>query len=210
MRIIGIVGYGELGQQIEYFIKSTIEDTKFIYFDDLVYKIGAKDFYSFSSFLDSKFSEIEFIVGLGYQHLKKKKEVIYNLIENKRRLFTFVHPTAIVDASSIIDVGTVIYPNVVIDKKVQIGKGCLLNLSVTIAHDSIIDDCCFLAPSVTLSGSVRLGSMVFIGTGVNVANGVNIGSSVICGIGSVITKNIGEGQSVIGNPQKTVRKIRLT
>jgi acetyltransferase-like isoleucine patch superfamily enzyme len=55
-----------------------------------------------------------------------------------------------------------------------------------------------------------IGEMVFLGTGVNVANNLKIASSAIVGIGSTITRNIEPGQIVIGNPQRIVKRIKLT
>ncbi len=209
MKKIGLIGYGELGRQFEHLISGLYYDVSFIYFDDYLEKSEVKNYYPFNNFLDEEFKDIDFLVGLGYKHLVKKKEIIEILIENKRRMLTFIHPTAIIDNTAFIGEGTVIYPNVTIDKNVKIGKGCLLNLSVTVSHDSTIEDCCYLSPSVTLSGFVAIGEKVFLGTGVNVANNIIIKSSAIVGIGSVITKNIENKKIVIGNPQREIKKIKL-
>lgn len=209
MKKIGLIGYGELGRQFEHLISGLPYDISIIYFDDNAKKSGVKNSHSFDSFLKDEFKEFEFLIGLGYKHLKKKKEIIDTLSYRGRKLFTFIHPTAIIDITAKIDEGTIIYPNVTIDKNVRVGKGCLLNLSVTISHDSVLEDCCYLSPSVTLSGFVNIGEMVFLGTGVSVANNVIINSSAIVGIGSVITKNIEQNHIVIGNPQRTIKKINL-
>jgi sugar O-acyltransferase (sialic acid O-acetyltransferase NeuD family) len=209
MKKIGLIGYGELGRQFEHLISGLSDNISFVYFDDQAKKIEAKNSHPFNNFLNDEFKDFEFLIGLGYKHLKKKKEIIDILIGKKRKLFTFIHPTAIIDNTAKIEEGTFIYPNVTVDKNVRIGKGCLLNLSVTISHDSVIEECCYLSPSVTLSGFVVIGGMVFLGTGVNVANNIKINSSAIVGIGSVITKNIEPNQIVIGNPQRIIKKIRL-
>jgi sugar O-acyltransferase (sialic acid O-acetyltransferase NeuD family) len=209
MKKIGLIGYGELGQQFQHLIQQSDNNAHFYYFDDVAFKNGVKNVFPFKSYSDDQFSDLEFLVGLGYKNLVKKGEIIEDLIRNKRSLFTFIHPTAFVDNTSKIDMGTVIYPNVTIDKNVHIGNGCVLNLSVTIAHDTKIGDCSFLAPSVTISSFVKVCKFVFIGTGVCVTNKVLIDDYAMVGIGSVITKNIEKNQIVIGNPQKVVNKFIL-
>jgi len=208
MKKIGLIGYGELGRQFEHLIGST-SDVSFIYFDDIAEHSGIRNSYPFNSFTEDKFKNCEFLIALGYKHLSEKKAIIDILVDKGRRLYTFIHPSAIIDSTSKIENGVVIYPNVTIDKNVCIGKGCLLNLSVTVSHDSVIGDCCYISPSVTLSGFVSIGEMVFLGTGVVVANNIKINSSSIIGIGSVITKNIETGQTVMGNPQKTITNLKL-
>lgn len=209
MKKIGLIGYGELGLQIEHMLNDSGADLDFVYFDDNAVTKGIGNSHPFNSFLDSEFQSLEFLIGLGYKHLLRKKQIIDALTGNQRKLLTFIHPTSIIDPTAEIGEGSVIYPNVTIDKNVRIGKGCLLNLSVTIAHNSVLNDCCYLSPSVTLSGFVSVGSCVFIGTSACVANNLTIEDSVIVGIGSVITKSVGRDQFVIGNPQRIVNKIQI-
>lgn len=209
MKNIGIIGYGVLGKQLENFISQIEKSCCFYYFDDNAFQTGINNSRPFNSFLDLEYENFYFLVGLGYKHLQLKSEIIDSLLINKRKLQTFIHPTAIIDRSVIIEDGTVIYPNVTIDKNVHIGNGCIVNLSCTIAHDTILDSCCFLGPSVTISGFVEVGKMVFVGTGSCIANGISIKRNSIIGIGTVVTKDISEYENVIGNPQKKVNKINL-
>lgn len=210
MRKIGLIGYGHLGQQIEHLISGLPDDFYFIYFDDIAFKNNVRNSFPFKDFLRVDFKDFEFQIGLGYKHLRKKREIIDILIRRGRKLFTFIHPSAVIDKTAKIDVGTVIFPNVTIDKDVIIRKGCLLHLCVTISHNSIIEDCCYLSPSVTISGFVEIGKMVFIGTNSCVANNITIGDFAVIGIGSVITKHVELNQFVIGNPQRAVKQIRLS
>ena len=209
MKKIGIIGYGELGKQFEHHIKNSFKNVMFYYFDDIATLYGVTNAYPFNSFVNNEFKDIEFLLGLGYKHLKKKRELIKILDHHNLKLFTYIHPTAYVDNTAIIMDGCMIYPNVTIDRNVRIGRSCLINLSVTIAHDTTLQECCFLAPSVSLSGFVTLGNNVFIGTGACVSNGIYIQDSAIIGIGSVITKNVEKDNNIIGNPQKIVKNIIL-
>lgn len=206
---IGIIGYGELGRQIENLIFKFDDKCLFYYFDDNAFNNKINNSFPFDEYLDSKFKDFYFIIALGYKHLQLKKQITKHLQLKKRKLLTFIHPSAIIDESAIIEDGTIIYPNVTIDKNVHIYSGCLINLSCTIAHDSTIGNCCFLGPSVTISGFVDIGEMVFIGSGSCIANEISIKNNSIIGIGTIVTKNISENENVIGNPQRTVKKINL-
>lgn len=209
MKTIGLIGFGDLGQQIEHLIKSVFNNVEVVYFDDKAFNVRLQHSYPFTHFLNSEFKDIEFYVGLGYKYPDLKMSIMKDLIKNGRKIGTYIHPTAFVDKTSMIDVGTIIYPNVTIDKNVQIGKGNIINLAAIIAHDSIISDCCFIAPGVSISGFVNIGRFVFIGTGTSIADHITINDHATIGIGSVITKKVERGQFVIGNPQKIVRSLKL-
>lgn len=199
---IGIIGYGELGKQFENLIKLEFPNYNFIYFDDCAFNNNLKNSYKFSDYLNVKFVKVIFLVALGYRHLDLKYKIINELACNKKKLLSFIHKTAIIDPSVIIEEGTVIYPNVVLDKNVYINKGCVLNLSVTVAHDTTIGQACFLAPSVTVSGFSKIGNKCFIGTNATIIDNISIVDDVFLGAASLVIKNITENGKYYGAPIK--------
>ena len=180
------------------------------YFDESHTSIQQDNVYGFNDYLEQEFSDLEFIVCLGYKHLQTKMHIIRSLIQKERKLASLVHPTSYVSKSASLGPGTVIYPMCTVDQGVVIENGVLLNNSVTVSHDSTIGECSFLSPGVTLSGNTRIGKCCFLGTGSSVANNLSIEDNCIIGIGSCITDNIPANSSVIGNPaRKLSRKINL-
>lgn len=204
---IGIIGYGELGKQVEHMIKLINPNKKIAYFDDNFN--NNINCYKFLDYSKSEFMDYKFIVCLGYKHLKMKNEIINELMSLKRTLISVIHPNTYIDPSSNIGLGNILYPGVIVDKNVKIGHGNVLNLSSIISHDTTIANTCFIAPGTTVSGCVNIGSCTFIGAGSTISNSISIGDDCIIGIGSVITKNINNHSKVIGNPQKNVDTLEL-
>jgi len=202
---INILGFGDLGKQLYYFLSQN-KKNNFNFFDDNLFKKKEKNSYAFSEYSNPIFKENKFIVALGYHHLKKKYEIVNQLLLLKRKVFSFVHPTVFINKSSFIAHGAFIYPMCNIDKEVSIANGVLLNNSVCISHSSIIGECSYVSPGVIISGNVVIGSRTFIGSGVVISNNVVIGNDVKIGIGTVVTKNIPDNCSVIGNPCKILKK----
>lgn len=209
MREIGILGYGELGQQLEYFLieKYGKECLCFHYFDDNLYIKNVKNSYPFNEYKKIENRNINFFVCLGYKHLELKKHIIEELLEKQFLVPSFIHQSAYINKTAKIGDGVIIFPMCNIDFCVSINKGVLLHNNVTISHHSTIDECCFFAPSVTLSGNVNVKKYSFIGTGSVVSNGIQIGEKAQIGIGSVVTKDIPAQTSWIGNPIKMLNKL---
>jgi len=200
---LAIVGGGDLAEQLLNMITHTgIQFDKIVYFDDVKFDKGEKDFYRFNDYMKTEFDDFEFCICLGYKHLEKKTKIINNLKSSSRKLFTFIHTTAHIDKTSIIGKGVIIYPMCNIDYKVELMDGVILNNSVVVSHESVIGSSSFISPGTVIAGKVKIGSSVFIGTGSRVSSLITIGNSVRVGIGSVITKNIGHNLSVIGNPMR--------
>lgn len=202
---IGIIGYGGLGRQIEDLIKqSGLHEDHFLYFDD---QLKQDNGFPFNSFLDKKFANLEFVVGLGYRYLQEKKKIITSLHDHNLKLFTYIHPTAFVDKNAKIGQGCVIYPMCNIDRHVVLEDGVLLNNSVVVSHDSVIGNSSFIAPSACICGGVRIGECTFVGAHSAIADGIIIGERNIIGIGSCITKSTPPDSCLIGNPARQISKI---
>ena len=212
MKKIGIIGYGILGHQIEFFLreqnKSLIE---FYYFDDLFQLTGNSNSFKFYDYREFFLAEgMEFYICLGYQQLIIKSKIIDELKSNNCSFPSLIHSTSYVSPLAKIYGGVYIFPMCNIGQDVIIKNGALLHNSVTISHNSTISDCSFLAPKVALSGNVEIGKNTFVGIGTVISNYVRIGDNVKIGIGSVVTQNISDNTSCIGNPVKIVNNLNLS
>lgn len=201
---IAVIGNGDLGIQLLDFLNPSIE-FKIVYFDDF-HKQNDQTHFPFSKWSDEKFSDYNFIVGLGYKNLVVKNKLIRDLNNLNRKLLSYCHTSSFVNKSVKIGQSVFVYPMCNIDRNVTLNDGVVLNNSTIVSHDSFIGKCTYISPGVTISGRVRIGENCFIGAGTTIANDVIIGNNVIIGIGSVVTSNISQNSSVIGSPLKILKK----
>lgn len=206
-----IIGYGELGRQLHAFIKEQYAPATTFFFDDGCFERDEPNAFPFNSYMDERFADCAFFIGLGYRQLAAKAAVLQQLQAADRQLPSLVHPTAWVAPTAQIGEAVYVYPMSNIDKNVVLQHGALLNNTVTVSHDSVVGSCAYLSPGVVLCGFTQVGSGSFVGAGAVVANNVSIGHEVVAGIGSIITQNIPDGTHCIGNPLKILNKpIKLT
>ncbi len=207
MKKIGLIGYGELGQQVFNFLAHYYNNnTEYFYFDDDKDSYSLTNCFSFCDYKLDDFADLTFFVCLGYKHLRLKVNIIKDLQKLNRSVLSFIHSTVYKDSTIKMGHGSIIYPGCIIDKDVVIKDGVLINNSVTLSHNCVISDGCYISPGVVISGKVIIGENTFIGSGSIVSNNITIGSDCIIGVGSVITKNIPNNSSVIGNPMKYLSK----
>jgi sugar O-acyltransferase (sialic acid O-acetyltransferase NeuD family) len=209
LKSLGIIGAGELGQQIANFAIQDGHYSNVFFFDDFAdtsevkgIKVLGKVKDIQSSFNQNTIHEI--VIGVGYKHITKRKE-LYDFWSNSIPFGKIIHSSCIIDKSSIIKAGSILYPNTVIDKNVVIEENVLLNLSCTIAHDAIVGKHSFLGPSVTIAGFTHVGECCFLGVSTTVIDNIKIGNNISTGAGSVVTKNIIEKGRYIGCPAKLHR-----
>jgi len=196
---IAFLGFGNIASQINDFYPINNP----IIFDDQL----PSDYKSTFPFMDYKkyHSYYQWVIGIGYYHLKKKVKIIKEIKKNKGIFANIIHSSSYIPTSSIIE-GSIIYPMCNLGKNTHLNQGSIINNSVIISHDSFIGIGTYISPGVVISGNVTIGEGCFIGSGSVISNNVKIGDNVTVGIGSTITQNIPDNSNVIGNPIRFLNK----
>ena len=139
-----------------------------------------------------------FIIGIGNNSIRKK---INN--ENNLKLYTAIHPSAIIAEDVKIGTGSVIMAGVVINPGTVIGKNCIINTCSSLDHDNLLEDYVHISPGAHLAGTVSVKEGTWICTGAIVKNNITIGKNNIIGAGGVVIKDIiEENGTYIGVPAR--------
>ncbi|MBW1297147.1 acetyltransferase [Aquimarina litoralis] len=208
--ILGIIGAGDLGQQIANFALKDNHFKEVVFFDDYTDKDvikGCKVLGKLDDVLNS-FSEkkiTHLMIGIGYKHMDVRAE-IYDRYKSIIPFATIVHSSCWIDPSSKIGEGVIIYPNSTIDANVVIENNVLLNIGCAIAHDTVIKSHCFLSPSVALAGFVVINERSILGINCTIIDNVTVTSKTQIGAGAVVVKDVVQSGIYIGVPAKILRK----
>jgi|TARA_B110000902_G_scaffold1988_1_gene2206 sugar O-acyltransferase (sialic acid O-acetyltransferase NeuD family) len=210
MKTLAIFGAGHLGQQIAHYAITDGHYDKVCYFDDYSIEshIGQYDVLGGQNTLIDSFAKgdyDEIIIGIGYKHLKQRKNAYAFVKENKIPLGKLIHSTSWVDPTAIVEEGSIVYPSCSVDAHAVIRANCVLNIGCVIAHDSTIGMHCFLSPRVAIAGFVRIDERCIIGINATIIDNINICSGVQLGGGAVVIKNIDHTGLYVGNPSRLVR-----
>ena len=139
-----------------------------------------------------------FIIGIGNNSIRKK---INN--ENNLKLYTAIHPSAIIAEDVKIGTGSVIMAGVVINPGTVIGKNCIINTCSSLDHDNLLEDYVHISPGAHLAGTVSVKEGTWICTGATIINNITIAQNNIIGAGSVVIKDINEENGTyVGVPVK--------
>lgn len=206
MKRVGIIGFGALGGQLLGLLAPSRGAGAVVLFDDVLHGRKDENSFPFGSFLDERFADCDFYVGLGYRHLARKAEILAQLHAAGRRAPAFVHPTCHVHPTSRVGAGCVLYPGCNLDQEVVLDPGVLLHNSVVVSHHAHVGTAAYLSPGVVLAGHVTIGAATFLGTGTLVANNRHIGVRACVGIGTVVSGDVPDGTSAIGNPMRLLKR----
>jgi sugar O-acyltransferase (sialic acid O-acetyltransferase NeuD family) len=149
-------------------------------------------------------AKIDLFLGVG-------QPVILTELFRKYKKFNFpnfVHPSAILDESSVfLGRGNIVAPNCILTCEITVGNFNLFNFSSTIGHNSKVGSFNVFNPGCNVSGGVHLGDSNLFGTNSTVLQYLNVGDENIIGAGALLTKNVDDRTMCVGLPARAVKKL---
>lgn len=133
-----------------------------------------------------------------------RRGIVERLVGEGRRLVSFVHPSAVVAPSAVIEEGCVVFPMVVVGARTRIGRGTIVNRGALIGHHTTIGAFAFLGPGANIAGKVTLGRQVHVGIGAIVRDHVTVGEHATIGSGAVAVADVEAGVTVVGIPARPI------
>ena len=150
-----------------------------------------------------KYKDFDFIVAIGNNQVRNK--ITTNLFYQSYKVVTLIHPTAVIDETVMIGLGSVVMANAVINAYAKLGKGCIVNTSATVDHDDVLEDYVHICPGAHVAGTTNIGYESWIGIGSSVINNIVVAPNCIIGAGSVITNNLIESGTYVGVPARRIK-----
>lgn len=144
------------------------------------------------------------VIAIGDNAIRLQKQ--QELMQVGGNFGVLVHPSAVVSAYSVLDIGTVVMANAVVNPFAEIGKACIVNTAATIDHDCVVADGVHLSPGANLAGGVKVGTLSWIGIGASVKQLVSIGNNAVVGAGAAVLMNVSDNQTVVGVPAKPISR----
>lgn len=145
----------------------------------------------------------DFFVAIGNNGIREK--ITKELISQKARMATLIHPSAVVAESATIGRGTVVVAGAVINPDAKIGEGVIVNTCASVDHDCVIGDYAHVAVGARICGTVTVGKRTWIGAGATVINNVSVCADCLIGAGAVVTGDCKEAGTYVGVPAKKIK-----
>ena len=147
---------------------------------------------------------VEYMVTVSLD-LDLRQQVIEKLDQDQLSRATFVHSTAVVDATAEVLPGTWIGPFASLFYQSMVGKDCMIAPYSMISHKTQIGHNCLINPGSIIAGSTKIGNRCTLGLRSTVIDKLDICDQVYIGAGSMITKSISEPGRFVGNPARRVQ-----
>lgn len=147
--------------------------------------------------------QISIALGIGDNGVRAR---FYTQVKNMGlRVFSPLHPKAVISKRSEIGEGVVVMGGVVINTGVKIGNNVCVNTGSTIDHDNLLEDHVHIAPGANVAGGVEIGEGTLVGVGTSIIPNCKVGCWSIVAAGSVVTQDIPDRVTVAGQPARVIK-----
>lgn len=116
-----------------------------------------------------------------------------------------VHPSAHLDRSVRIGVGTFVAAGSIVQPDTLLGPHAILNTGSSVDHDCSIGGFAHVAPGARIAGGVMIGAGTLIGIGAACIPGASVGAWTVVGAGSAVTADLPDRVTAVGAPARIVR-----
>ena len=153
---------------------------------------------------------VRFVMGIGaYRSRLVRYEIIKRLGIPPERYVTLIHPTARIDATSIVGHGCIIWPGVFIHNKCTVEDFVKILPNSVVGVHNLICEGAMITSLVALTVDVVVGHYAHLGTMSAIAERVHIGPGAQVGMGSLVLKNVSPGAFVIGSPARAINLVEV-
>jgi sugar O-acyltransferase (sialic acid O-acetyltransferase NeuD family) len=133
-----------------------------------------------------------------------RKKLMTELDQQKLPRASYIHPSAIVDSTAVVEDGTFVGPFSSVFFQAQVGKDCIIGPYSMISHRSALGAGSIVHPGVIVAGSTKIGEHCLLNLRSTVIDKLEICNDVIIGAGSLITKDITVSGNYVGSPARKI------
>ncbi len=206
MKRIAMVGSGELSERLIYYFEETGFGKVVGMFDDFERQGAVKNDRPLLGRLEEipgTFGKGVFdavAIAIGYRHRRFRKEIFDRLKGRQIPIVTFLHPSAHVEKSAVLQEGTIVLVGCTIDMNARLGENVLVSSRCFVSHHVSIGAHTFCGPAVNLAGNTEVGECCFLGINTTSVDGVRLGMNVQTAAGAVVTRDVPDHVLIAGVP----------
>ncbi len=143
----------------------------------------------FSKLADFDPACYQLVIGVGYKHMRARRELAQRLKGRGFDLPALVHPRAYVAASARLGEGAVVMAGALVDSAAELGALTVLWPGAIVSHHCKLAGNTFLCPGSVVCGNTAVGLDCFVGASATIVDGVSVPPSTFVKAGSVYARS---------------------
>jgi acetyltransferase-like isoleucine patch superfamily enzyme len=140
---------------------------------------------------------VEIVFTIGYTSMPARRAALDAVLAQGYRLYTFVHPRAVVEPGVALGEGCIVLANAVLDQQVSVGRACMIDIGVRLTAGTQVGHNNFFCTGTSTGSRVRVGDDCFFGMDCTITTEVEIGSRVFVNAKTLVARSLGSHLKVV-------------
>lgn len=141
--------------------------------------------------------QVEVVFAIGYADMAARGKALDAVLDHGYRLFSVIHPHAMVDPSATVGQGCIVLAGAIIDQGASLEVGCYVDIGVRVGEDAVLGQGGYAASGASLGGSVVVGRDCFLGMDCTITTGVTVGRGCFVNAKSLVSRDLRDGVRLV-------------
>jgi len=207
MTRVGIYGAGFLGRQILHHVHAYYGDSADVigFIDDVrapdepvaegLKTLGSLEAAACDGELNP--ASIELVFGIGYADMNARRGALERVIRAGYRLFSVIHPNAIIEPGADAGPGSVVLGGAVLDQQVRLGAACFVDVGVRLGAGTLAGCCNYFSSGTSTGSRVSIGDGCFFGMDCTITTEVRLGSNLFVNAKTLVARDVGDNVKLV-------------
>lgn len=204
---VALYGAGYLGQQLHHHVATHCRDTAEVigFIDDtkaegLEVIDGQRTLGALAAAVQTPALQpgaIELVFAIGYTNMRLRRAALERALAAGYRLFTVVHPRAMIEPNAQVGQGCVVLAGAVIDQHVTVGPACFVDIGVRLTAGTRVGCNNYFSSGTSTGSRVKIGDDCFFGMDCTVTTEVQMGSNLFVNAKTLVARNVGDNLKLV-------------
>lgn len=140
---------------------------------------------------------IEIVFTVGYSSMPLRRAALERVLRAGYRLFTVVHPRAVIEPNAQVGPGCIVLAGAVIDQHVTVGAACFVDIGVRLTAGTVVGTNNYFSSGTSTGSRVRIGDDCFFGMDCTVTTEVRMGSNLFVNAKTLVPRDVGDDVKLV-------------
>ena len=140
---------------------------------------------------------IEVVFAIGYADMGRRRAALRRVLDAGYRLFSVVHPRAVIEPGAQIGPGSIVLAGAVIDQQVRVGTACFIDIGVRLTAGTSVGNNNYFSSGTSTGSRVVIGDDCFFGMDCTVTTDVKMGSNLFVNAKTLVPRDVGDNVKLV-------------